>query len=496
MHPTHLDTIKEFASMFQRDICRLLTVAAVLLASVLVLVPAGALAQAPESAEGRLLTLRDCVRIAMESSANLRIRQAEYEIADDNVQESWGAFLPDLSFNGSYGKTDRTDYDSEQPIYGTYDQGFETVGGDSVYIPTPYQVGTTTSDVDVHAKSKGFGAAANLNLFDGLANINQLKSSKAYREAALLNEGYTREEVIQRVAVAYYNVLRYTQLQEVAEETRDEAAALLERTETYFRLGSAAKSEVLQQRVRLEQTRYDLVVAENAVEMAVADLAFAMNQPLAARVEIDTSPLQTEMVLEDVNVLYSEALGNRLDLQSSQYSVEAAEHSASAASGNFWPRIDVYGRYQKSFDESPYKFGAQTSDYLSYGAQANWQVFNRFQNFTNRSKAKAQARIAEYNHEQSELNAQIEVRQYHNAMRASIEKHKVATETISQAEEEVRLAQERFRVGAGTQLDRINAEVSLASARAEEVQAMCDYLIARAQLWRATGRYSQLGLDQ
>ncbi|MEZ4388660.1 MAG: TolC family protein [Candidatus Krumholzibacteriia bacterium] len=85
------------------------------------------------------------------------------------------------------------------------------------------------------------------------------------------------------------------------------------------------------------------------------------------------------------------------------------------------------------------------------------------------------------------------MRQYHNAMRNALEKHKVSQETIVQAEEELRLAKERFRVGAGTQLDRITAEVNLASAKADEVQSVCDYLIARVQLYRAVGRLSRMG---
>ena len=125
----------------------------------------------------------------------------------------------------------------------------------------------------------------------------------------------------------------------------------------------------------------------------------------------------------------------------------------------------------------------------------SWDIFNRFQNWTGRSQARARARIAEYQLEQTELDAQLEVRQYHNAMREAVEKHNVASETVVQAEEELRLAQERFRVGAGTQLDRITAEVNLASARADVVQAVCDYLISRAQLYRAVGRLSRLGRE-
>ena len=453
-----------------------------------------AIAQQPSSAGG-VLTLRECVRIAIDSSANLRIRQAEVEIADDDVQASWGALLPNLNINGAYNRSDRTDYDSESPVYDTELVGFEAVdpAGETYYFPFQTQVGTTTNDINVRSTGKNWGLAANLTIFDGLANVNQIKSAEKYRDAAVVSEDYTREQVIQFVAVAYYNLLRYIKLEEVAVETRDQAAAELERTETYFRLGSAAKSEVLQQRVRVEQTRFDLVVAQNLVEQAVANLAYAMNRPLAERVDVDKSPLQTEMVLEDVGQLYAEALENRLDLIGTRYQAEAADHTATAATGAFWPRLDVFARYTRSYNDTPYQFGAQRSASLLWGGQVNWDVFNRFQNFTNRSQARARARIADYQHEQAGLDAQLEVRQFHNAMSEGMERQKVANETIIQAQEELRLAQERFRVGAGTQLDRITAEVNLASARAEEVQAICDYLIARARLWRAVGRFNQLG---
>ena len=68
------------------------------------------------------------------------------------------------------------------------------------------------------------------------------------------------------------------------------------------------------------------------------------------------------------------------------------------------------------------------------------------------------------------------------------ERANVSQETIIQSEEELRLARERFRVGAGTTLDVIVAQANLANSRAQEVQAMCDFLIAETMLYRAVGR--------
>lgn len=452
--------------------------------------PLTAAAQEPV---GTVLTLEDCVRIALDSSASLRIRDLEQDIAEQNVKAAWGALLPDLTVSASWSKSKRTDFDLEEPVYDVFERPYLDTAGDTLYLPEQRVVDVVINDVGITSTSKDISGTANLTLFDGLANINRIGSARASREAAALNRDWSRELVIQNVATAYYDLLRYVKLREVAVETRDQAQAELERTETYFRLGSAAKSEVLQQRVRLEQTRYDLVVADNMVEKAAADLAYAMNQPLAEQVSVDTSPLFTEMALEDVDILYAEALEQRLDLASSRLGVEASSRDARAASGALLPRVDAFGRFSRSNNESPYRFGSQTSESWVFGAQASWDIFNRYQNWTNRSKARAQARIAEYQMQQAELDAQLEVRQFHNAMRNAMEKHRVSEETIVQAEEELRLAKERFRVGAGTQLDRITAEVNLASARADEVQAVCDYLIARVQLYRAVGRLNNLG---
>ena len=112
------------------------------------------------------------------------------------------------------------------------------------------------------------------------------------------------------------------------------------------------------------------------------------------------------------------------------------------------------------------------------------------QTINGRSKAKANVRIAEYELEQARLNAQVEIRQLHNGLVEARERANVSRETIEQSNEELRLAQERFRVGAGTALDVIMAQVNLANSRAQEVQAVCDFLIAKAQLDRAVGRLS------
>jgi len=277
-------------------------------------------------------------------------------------------------------------------------------------------------------------------------------------------------------------------LLDVAEEARDLAGRELEKAETYYRIGSAAKSDVLQAKVRLEQTRLDEIRARNAVAQSFADLAHAMNRPLLDRFEVDSSLLDAEFDVEPLDALFAEALQQRPDLQSSAFTLAARKGDVVSASSQLWPQLNLFGSYSRSENESEFRFGAQESDAVSWGYQVSWNVFDRFQTLSGRSQAKARQRIAEYNLDQARLDVQLEVRQLYNSLIEARERISLSRETIANAQEELRLAQERFKVGAGTMLEQITAQVNLSQAQSDEVQAISDSIIASLQMERAVGR--------
>lgn len=447
---------------------------------------------AEELAKLPILSLDECVRLALQDSPTLMISEERENIAAKGVQAAYGAFLPDLTLGHNWQKSERTDYDVEQyeqtlGLLRVYDPGDPSALLGTLVTPVS-QTRLGFADETINTKYKDVSGRANLNLFSGFSKFSGLSSAKNSRLSAEATVGYTRELVAEEVIAGYFNLLRYKRLLAVAIETRDQAAKELERTETYFRLGSAAKSDVLQQRVRLENTKYDVVVADNTVKKAFTDLAYSMNRPLAAAFNVDDSVLETDFAVEDLTLLYTEALAARKDLKSSEYDVEARRKDVTSASANLLPRVDLFASFNRYDNESPYIFGSQKSGNTAFGYSVSWNVFDRMQTLTGRSQAKANARIAEYQLEQAKMNVQVEIRQLHNSLVEAREKANVSRETITQSEEELRLAQERFRVGAGTALDVILAQVNLANSRAGEVQAICDFLIANTMMKRAVGR--------
>jgi outer membrane protein len=424
---------------------------------------AGADSAAAAAAPLPVLTLSECVDIALHSSLAIASAGASRDQAASGVTGAYGSFLPSISLNAQSGKNEHTDLGVEL--------------SDGVY-----------GDNTFTSSSSSYGGSVGLNVFDGLRKYGSLKSARASLKAADASAGYTREQVIVNVAAAYFNLLRYERLLEVAAESRDLAAKELDRMDVYFKLGSAARSDVLQSKVRHEQTKLEVVRAQNSVEQAFANLAYSMNRPLAQRFAIERAALATDFSLDALDALYAEALQKRLDLQSREYGVEAAHGDFLAAQAGFWPSLDLFRSYSHSKNESPYRFGAQKAEDWSWGYRVSWSIFDRLQTVSGRSQAKARERAADYQLQQARLDAQLEVRQIYNSLVEARERASLSRETITQAEEALRLAEERFRVGAGTTLDTITAQVNLAKARSDEVQAVCDYLINAAALDRAVGR--------
>lgn len=460
--------------------------------TVLAVVSLPARAQDPVVSEDSLpvLSLRDCLEVALGDSPTLMVSDERRLIASQDVTGAWGQFLPTISLGYDWQKAERTDFDvsTDQFVAGPTLNILTDDPNVVIPFPTSIYTGTETSDQTIITKYKGLNGQARLNVFQGFAKFSRLSSAKNMLKAAEATRDYTREIVVEDVTAAYFNLLRYQRLLVVANETRHQTQLELERTETYFRLGSAAKSDVLQQRVQVENAKLDVVVADNTVKKAFADLAYNMNRPLADGFAIDESILNTDYNVPAVDALYIEALANRLDLISSEHNLESRNKDVTTATSAAWPSLDVYLNHTRYENDSPFRFGSSKSASTTYGWSASWNVFDKLLTWTGRSQAKANARIAEYQLQQAKLNVQVEVRQLYNSLVEARERAHVSQETIIQSEEELRLARERFRVGAGTTLDIILAQANLTNSRAQEVQAMCDFLIFQTQMYRAVGR--------
>jgi outer membrane protein TolC len=462
----------------------------VLALAVVLGLPAGAgAADAPPAAPPRQvpspLKLSEAIAIALQSSNQVGMQQAHLEALRTQRLNAWFNLGPSLAVDGTWAGTSRTDYDVVSEVPTAFGH-LRTLEGDT--LATPVAAQEVTADRTEKSRFDSYGVSSSVRLFDGLANYNRIAASHHDVHSQEHSVEYTRQQVQEMVIDTYFNLLRAKLLLRVAQESEHVAREQLDRTRALYELGSAARADVLKSQVQLDNTRLTLVKAQQLVRQSQVDLEWAMNLENPTPFEIDTTLLNTPMKTTTFESERDYALIHRENLLSVREGEQAAGRRVWAARGSLLPTLDF--RYSLGFDKttSAYRFGAAKNSSHQWALAANWNLWDRYLNYAQIDQARATRRIAGLERRQAELDAIREVRRLVNSMDEARERLDVSQQTVASAQEDLRLAQERFRVGAGTILDTITAESNLTSARANEVQARVDYLISRASLARATGR--------
>ncbi len=417
-------------------------------------------------AQGDILSLEDAVRIAKDNSTVVGIARERLQSSRQNVLSNYGRFLPNATVSTYAGRT--------------FVGPTQSVAVDAQGRP----IDQTGFDFE----SYSFSINSNMNLFDWGVNVKSLSSAKRTAEAAGYDLAYQGDNVTALVIREYYNSVRTKNLTVVQHESVAAARRNLEQVEAFFRIGSNTRADVLQAKVRLGNTQLTLITAKNNEEIARATLASRLNFGLDRAVDVSD-----EIEIRKVNPQFESEveymLVHRSDLLASRQRVRAADANASAARNSRWPTLAAtmsYGWNDRVYPDNSNFFKTDYS--WNVGVVLNYNIFDRFATKSTILDAQAQGRIAEYLLQQAKLDAILETRTIFLGLREADERMRVSGETVEQAKENLRLAEERYRVGAGTILETIEAGVSLTEAQSSLIEARIDYLISKADLLRATGR--------
>lgn len=416
-------------------------------------------------ASANVLSLEECIAIAQSNNPEIAVAGENYKKAESALLSNYGRVLPNFSL-GFY---------TGHRFYGPSSIQFDASGRPVIRDGFDYPDFT-------------FNMSSQIQIYDGGESINMIKAARSNREAARENLRYRRSYIEARVIRAYYDVVRYSMLLSAARESETQALRNLERTEALMEVGSATKADVLKARVRYSNTKLSVIDSRNALELAREELNTLLRFEGDRAIEVDTT-IVLEFEEPDAETEIAYALKHRPDLRSLVYGMEAAEANLAAAKSGWLPRLGASFNYNWNDRKMAKNLNFFDEEYAwGVTAYVSIDLFDRFLTASNVRNASAERRIAAYNYEKMKLEAEKEIRQLVLAMTRNREKIAVATEAVEQASEDLKLAEERYRVGAGTMLETIDAQAALMQAKADVIQAKCDYLVAKADLDVATGR--------
>lgn len=327
-------------------------------------------------------------------------------------------------------------------------------------------------------------------IFAGGGIRSAIRSSELAREAALLDLKAVINEALLGVRTAYYQVLLARERIKVQEENLRLLEQQLKTTTDRFQAGTVSGFERLRAEVAVANAKTPLISARNDYRLAIEGLRQALglttrrtdslDQPSEVVGELAFTPTTFEL-----QAATESARANRPDLQRIAKLVDASERAITTARSGYYPNVAVVGGWDVRKGRNLALSDAREG--LFVGVQSQWDIFD------GRATAGrvAQARsIVEQNRlglVERELAVEIEVRRAYSSWQEATELVEASGRVVEQAEEAVRLANARYSAGTGTQLDVLQAQVELTTARTNQVQAYYNYNVATATLRQAMG---------
>ncbi len=423
---------------------------------------AAAPAQPPPSpVAGRVLTLQEAIKIALETQPDIQARLFDYAAAQQRVIEALSNILPQMG--GSWtANRQRSEL-------------FSAAFGGTSAAPRPLYSTNQTAQVTLSQI-----------LFDFGKTFAATDVAKAQAEVVRLDAETQKNQVILNVKQAYFNLLLGKRLVAVNEEAMARAQLNLRSAKGFFEVGTRPKIDVVRAEVDVANAQVTLIQARNATSLARVALNTAMG------IAVNT-PTQVEDILKyepypvDESQLIAEALRQRPEYLRVNEIVTSAEASVRQAFRNFFPDISGVGSFGGTFrsPRSPTDDLAQT---WQLGVTLNWTIFDGGNKVARYQEVKKTLESARSQVKSLELSVSQEVVQAGLNLNAAKEQIDAAQKAVESAQENFRLARGRFDAGVGTIIELTDAQLALTQAEAAYAQALANYRIDIAQLERALGR--------
>jgi outer membrane protein TolC len=287
---------------------------------------------------------------------------------------------------------------------------------------------------------------------------------------------------------AYYAVLLVEKQVQVAEDALKTVEAIEQQSRARAESGMVVESDLLSAQVQHSARQQELIERRNELALARTRLALAMGARTDAMYQPKEALEDRALTSADVAQLEKIALEKRPDLRRSEAERSAQEKSVSMAKAAFGPRVNAFG----SWEEDSHAVGWTGANNWVAGAEVQFDLFAGGGKRAALQREKAIQERATAAHAGFQDAVRLEVRSAYYQFDAAQQQVKVARSTIAQADESLRINQNRYEGGLSTVTDMLRVEEAAHRAKADYWQAVYRMNSSYAGVELATGT---LGVD-
>ncbi len=329
------------------------------------------------------------------------------------------------------------------------------------------------------------------SVYEGGRMRSAVRSSKLIREQALLTFQSTAADTLLSVSNAYDVVLSTAKQIEVRTAAVTFLTAYLEDTKTKYEAGSLPEFDMLRQEVEVANAVAQEVQAvgdhrvakQNFVELLGYSLPTTVSDDLALNL---TTPLEARPYRNSLASALSAALANRTEIAALEKEELLRNEAIIVAKSGLKPSVQAFAGYDLTSRVETRTADEQLHGAL-VGAQLSWPIFDGFLTQGRVHEAVAlRGKAGEAKAETTRI-VELQVRTAWSDLRTARAVLDAQVKNVDKAVRALELADIRYKEGAGTQIDVLNAQTALTEARGLYVDGLRNYSVARAGLLRATG---------
>ena len=407
-----------------------------------------------------IISLKEAVNFALENKsdakrADLAIRKAEYKI-----DEARSGALPQVSANAGL---------QYNPIV---QEMALTMGGQTTVIKMG-QPWNSSLGVNVYQ-----------NLFDQRV-FTGLKAAKTTREFYQVNADLTDEQIIERVATAYYQVFVQEEKLNTIEKSYENTNKVQKIIKSLVDNGLAKPIDldrIIVQLNNISSSRQQLI---NAVQISKNALKFYMGYPIGQEINLEENSIEPNSLLIEDQM----DVENRTEYKVLSKQRELLGFAKEAERASLYPTVGLAGNYGlQGFGEKFITSKSYTwSDLASIGLSVKVPIFSGGLTKAKINQAEIDLLDIEEQINDTKLGLDLEYQNAKAQIENTLKSVDIQKENVSLAEKVLGNTQNNYQQGLANLTEILDAENALTDARNNYSNALLEYKIAEVALIKAKG---------
>jgi outer membrane protein len=298
-------------------------------------------------------------------------------------------------------------------------------------------------------------------------------------------------DLILRTAQAYFDVLIAQDSVDLAEAQKAAISEQLEQAKRNFEVGTATITDTHE-----AQSRYDLTNAQEIAAQSNLEIKKRALQRLTNTMPDNLLRLGDQFKLDppqpaDMDKWVDLAQQHNLQLEVAEAAAEIADKEVARNRGGHYPTLDLVANYSKSIANGGTFGVASDTRSTSVGVQLNVPLFQGGAIQSKWREAEANRDRARDELENAHRSVALQTRQAYLGVVNGIAQVQALQQAVKSSESLLASSKLGQEVGVRTNLDVLNAQQQLYSARRDLYQSEYNYLLSQLQLKAAAGTLAE-----